>query len=71
MGPRAPRFALFPLGGTFRTGHFSNDSYPPVRPGGSIRARMDHPIRVTESVDVRFLLEDMFAKIRKFGRQTA
>ena len=27
-----------------------------------------HPIRVCESVDVRFLLEDMFAKIRKFGR---
>ena len=27
-----------------------------------------HPIRVVESVDVRFLLEDMFAKIRKFGR---
>jgi purine nucleosidase len=28
-----------------------------------------HPIRVVESVDVRFLLEDMFAKIRKFGRE--
>jgi hypothetical protein len=30
-----------------------------------------HPIRVVESVDVRFLLEDMFAKIRKFGRESA
>ena len=28
-----------------------------------------HPVRVVESVDVRFLLEDMFAKIRKFGRE--
>jgi purine nucleosidase len=27
-----------------------------------------HPVRVVEEVDVRFLLEDMFAKIRKFGR---
>ena len=26
---------------------------------------------VCESVDVRFLLEDMFAKIRKFGRRAA
>jgi purine nucleosidase len=30
-----------------------------------------HSIRITESIDVRFLVEDMFAKIRKFGRQTA
>jgi purine nucleosidase len=28
-----------------------------------------HPIRVFETVDVRYLLEDMFAKIRRFGRQ--
>jgi len=27
-----------------------------------------HPIRLVEAVDVRFLLEDMFAKIRRFGR---
>ncbi len=27
-----------------------------------------HPVRVCETVDVRFLLEDMFAKIRRFGR---
>ena len=30
-----------------------------------------HPVRVVEAVDVRFLLEDMFAKIRKFGRESA
>lgn len=28
-----------------------------------------HPIRVCETVDVRYLLEDMFAKIRRFGRE--
>ncbi len=27
-----------------------------------------HPMRVIETVDTRFLLEDMFAKIRRFGR---
>ncbi|WP_432936670.1 nucleoside hydrolase [Kribbella sp. CA-253562] len=29
----------------------------------------DNPIHVCEQVDVRFLLEDMFAKIRRFARQ--
>lgn len=29
----------------------------------------DNPISVCEQVDVRFLLEDMFAKIRRFARQ--
>ncbi|MFC9694225.1 nucleoside hydrolase [Kribbella sp. NPDC056951] len=29
----------------------------------------DNPIKVCEQVDVRFLLEDMFAKIRRFARQ--
>ncbi|TRY17709.1 hypothetical protein FOJ82_10520 [Tessaracoccus rhinocerotis] len=28
-----------------------------------------HPIRVFDQVDVRYLLEDMFAKIRLFGRE--
>ncbi|WP_253745147.1 nucleoside hydrolase [Nonomuraea thailandensis] len=28
-----------------------------------------HPVRVCEEIDVRFLLEDMFAKIRAFGRE--
>jgi inosine-uridine nucleoside N-ribohydrolase len=27
-----------------------------------------HPVRVFETVDIRYLLEDMFAKIRRFGR---
>lgn len=27
-----------------------------------------HPVRVFESIDIRYLLEDMFAKIRRFGR---
>jgi purine nucleosidase len=31
----------------------------------------DNPISVCEHVDVRFLLEDMFAKIRRFARQAA
>jgi hypothetical protein len=57
---------LFPRGGTFRT-------IPAPRFGqeGHYVPGSGHPIRVTESVDVRFLLEDMFAKIRKFGRETA
>ena len=57
---------LFPGGGTFRT-------IPAPRFGqeGHYVPGSGHPIRVTESVDVRFLVEDMFAKIRKFGRQTA
>ncbi len=29
----------------------------------------DNPIHVCEQIDVRFLLEDMFAKIRRFARQ--
>lgn len=36
--------------------------------GGYLRGS-GHPIQVCESIDVRFLLEDMFAKIRIFGRQ--
>jgi purine nucleosidase len=27
-----------------------------------------HPVRVFDAVDIRYLLEDMFAKIRRFGR---
>ena len=56
---------LFPRGGTFRT-------VPAPRFGqeGHYVAGSGHPIRVTESVDVRFLVEDMLAKIRKFGRQS-
>jgi purine nucleosidase len=54
---------LFPLGGNFRT-------VPAPRFGqeGHYLPGSGHPIRVVESVDVRFLIEDMFAKIRRFGR---
>ena len=56
---------LFPRGGTFRT-------IPAPRFGaeGHYVPGSGHPIRVCESVDVRFLLEDMFAKVRKFARET-
>ncbi|MET1006376.1 MAG: nucleoside hydrolase [Propionibacteriaceae bacterium] len=54
---------LFSRGGTFRT-------RPAPRFGaeGHYLPGSGHPIRVCESVDVRFLLEDMFAKIRRFAR---
>lgn len=56
---------LYPHGGTFRI-------VPAPRFGaeGHYLPGSGHPIRVCESVDVRFLLEDMFAKIRKFARET-
>ena len=56
---------LFPRGGTFRT-------IPAPRFGaeGHYVPGSGHPIQVCESVDVRFLLEDMFAKIRRFARET-
>jgi purine nucleosidase len=55
---------LYPHGGRFRivpSPRFGREGH--YLPGSG------HPIRVVESVDVRFLLEDMFAKIRRFGRQ--
>jgi purine nucleosidase len=54
---------LYPRGGGFRT-------VPAPRFGqeGHYLPGSGHPIRVVESIDVRFLLEDMFAKIRRFGR---
>ena len=57
---------LYPRGGNFRI-------VPAPRFGqeGHYVPGSGHPIRVVESVDVRFLLEDMFAKIRKFGREPA
>ena len=57
---------LFSRGGTFRT-------VPAPRFGaeGHHVPGSGHPVRVCESVDVRFLLEDMFAKIRRFARQSA
>jgi purine nucleosidase len=57
---------LYPRGGNFRV-------MPAPRFGqeGHYLPGSGHPIRVVESVDVRFLLEDMFAKIRKFGRESS
>ena len=54
---------LYPRGGTFRV-------RPAPRFGreGHYLPGSGHPIRVVETVDVRFLIEDMFAKIRRFGR---
>lgn len=57
---------LYPACGNYRT-------VPAPRFGaeGHYVPGSQHPIRVYESVDVRFLLEDMFAKIRRFGRQSS
>ncbi len=53
---------LYPPSGIFRT-------IPAPRFGaeGHYVPGAGHPIQVCEAVDVRFLLEDMFAKIRRFG----
>jgi len=57
---------LYPRGGNFRV-------VPAPRFGqeGHYLPGSGNPIRVVESIDVRFLLEDMFAKIRKFGRESS
>jgi purine nucleosidase len=55
---------LNPRGGSFRT-----IPAPRFDQQGTYVPGSGHPVRVCESVDVRFLLEDMFAKIRKFGRE--
>jgi inosine-uridine nucleoside N-ribohydrolase len=55
---------LFSRGGSFRT-----IPAPRFGPDGQYLPGSEHPVRVCESVDVRFLLEDMFAKIRKFARE--
>ena len=57
---------LNPRGGVSRT-------IPAPRFGreGGYLPGSGHPIKVFETVDVRYLLEDMFAKIRKFGRDQA
>lgn len=55
---------LFPASGNLRV-------RPASRFGadGSYLPGSNHPIRVVEEIDVRFLLADMFAKIRAFGRK--
>lgn len=55
---------LNPRGGVFRT-----VPAPRLSQEGGYLPGSGHPIRVFETVDVRYLLEDMFAKIRRFGRQ--
>ena len=57
---------LNPRGGSFRT-----VPAPRFDREGKYVPGSGYPVRVCESVDVRFLLEDMFAKIRKFGRDAA
>lgn len=55
---------LNPRGGVFRTvpaPRFSRD--------GGYLPGSGHPVRVYDTVDTRYLLEDMFAKIRRFGRE--
>ena len=57
---------LNPRGGVFRTipaPRFSGE--------GGYLPGSGHPVRVFDAVDVRYLLEDMFAKLRRFGRQPA
>jgi purine nucleosidase len=55
---------LYPRGGNFRM-----TPAPRFGQEGHYLPGSGHPIRVVEAVDVRFLLEDMFGKIRKFGRE--
>jgi purine nucleosidase len=55
---------LNPRGGVFRT-----IPGPRFSLEGGYLPGSGHPIRVCEAVDVRYLLEDMFAKIRRFGRE--
>ncbi|MBM7788702.1 nucleoside hydrolase [Tenggerimyces flavus] len=55
---------LYPPSGSFRV-------RPAPRFGldGAYLPGSNHPIRVCEDLDTRFLLEDMFAKLRAFGRR--
>jgi len=55
---------LYPHSGNLRVG-----PAPRFGADGSHLPGSNHPIWVCEQVDVRFLLEDMFAKIRAFGRE--
>ena len=57
---------LNPRGGVSRT-------IPAPRFGaeGGYLPGSGHPVKVFDTVDIRYLLEDMFAKIRKFGRESS
>jgi inosine-uridine nucleoside N-ribohydrolase len=55
---------LNPRGGVFKT-----RPAPRFSSQGGYLPGSGHPVKTVESVDVRYLLEDMFAKIRLFGRE--
>lgn len=57
---------LYPRGGTFRVRPSSRFSVE-----GTYVPGKGNPIRVCESVDVRFLLEDLFHKIQRFAAESA
>lgn len=57
---------LYPTGGNFQI-----VPAPRFNSAGDYVTGSGHPIRVAEAIDVRFLMEDMFSKIRRFGRRTA
>jgi inosine-uridine nucleoside N-ribohydrolase len=57
---------LYPSGGSFRVRPSSRFSVE-----GAYLPGKGNPIRVCESVDVRFLLEDMFHKIQRFAAESA
>jgi inosine-uridine nucleoside N-ribohydrolase len=57
---------LFPVSGNFRA-----RPAPRFSADGSCLPGSGHLIRVVEEIDVRFLLADMFAKIRAFGVSTS
>lgn len=54
---------LYPSGATSRT-----IPSPRFDQNGNYVPGAGNPLRVIDTVDVRFLMEDMFAKIRQFGR---
>ncbi len=56
---------LYPTGGDFQV-----VPAPRFSAAGEYVPGSGHPVRVAEAIDVRFLMEDMFAKIRRFGRRT-
>ena len=57
---------LYPRGGTFRirpSARFDSEGHY-VKGAG-------HPVRVFETVDARFILTDLFAKLRRFAKENA
>ncbi len=56
--------ALYPRGGTFRMRPSSR-----FTPQGEYAFGAGHPVKVAETVDVRFLLEDLFHKLSAFAAE--